>query len=95
MLESPRVKKEKQQIIPSAMHIDGSARLQSVSETQDSKYHKLITEFYKLTGVPIVLNTSFNSREPIVETPADALFTFLSTELDYLVIEDYLVMKDR
>lgn len=93
MLESPLVKKEKLDIIPAAVHIDGSARLQTVSEKQDSKFYKLIKEFYKITGVPVLLNTSFNSREPIVETPADALFTFLCTELDYLVLDDYLVHK--
>lgn len=75
------------------MHLDGSARVQTVSKTGNSKYHELITEFNELTGIPMLLDTSFNDREPIVETPQDALKTFLGTEIDFLVIGEFLVRK--
>lgn len=93
MLEAPAVKPEKRYLIPAAIHIDGTARPQTVSATQDPLYYKLITEFQKLTDIPAVLNTSFNNQEPIVESPGDALLTFRSTNLDYLIMGDYLVSK--
>lgn len=79
--------------IPAVVHIDNSARLQTVNKNDNGLFYDLIFEFYKITGVPILLNTSFNDREPIVETPADAIYTFLSTDIDFLSIGDYLVYK--
>jgi len=80
--------------VPAVVHVDGSGRLQSVEREQNSRFYDLITEFEKLTGVPIVLNTSFNlNGEPIVCTPADALRTFFSCGLDALVMGDYLIRK--
>lgn len=93
MLEAPLVKHERRLDIQAAMHIDRTSRLQTVEESQDSLFHRLITEFERVTGVPVVINTSFNDREPIVETPGNALFTFLTTDLDYLILENYLVSK--
>jgi len=78
-------------IIPAVTHVDGTSRIQVVNRNTNSKYHKLIEEFEKLTGVPIVLNTSFNDREPIVCSPQDAVNTFLKTRIDYLAIGDFLV----
>lgn len=93
MLEAPFVRKECAFRIPAILHVDGTARLQTVEKTVDPRFHDLINEFWKITGVPMILNTSCNDREPIVETPGDALFTYLTTELDYLVVGEYLVEK--
>ena len=79
--------------IPAVVHIDGSCRVQAVRKETNPRYHRVISEFQKLTGVPIVLNTSFNDSEPIVCTPEDAIATFLKTEIDVLAIGDYLVFK--
>jgi carbamoyltransferase len=76
--------------IPAVTHIDNSARVQTV---KCGKYERLIKCFQKLTGVPILLNTSFNDNEPIVETPEDAISTFLKTDLDFLYLENYVVRK--
>jgi carbamoyltransferase len=88
------VKSKMQRFVPAITHVDGTARLQTVSEDSDKKYHKLITEFYNLTKIPCILNTSFNlNDEPIVETPINAINTFLKCHMDYLVINDYLIEK--
>lgn len=80
--------------IPAVLHYDSSARVQTVSKETDVRFYNLISEFGKITGVPVLLNTSFNdSGEPIVETPKDALVMFCKNELDYLVIEDYILWK--
>lgn len=79
--------------IPGVTHIDGTARIQTVTKEFNEKYYHLIDAFYKLTGVPMLLNTSFNCQEPIVETPEDAVNTFKKCGLDILVIEDYIVWK--
>ncbi|MGM0607661.1 MAG: carbamoyltransferase C-terminal domain-containing protein, partial [Candidatus Muiribacteriota bacterium] len=77
--------------IPAAIHVDGSCRYQTVSEN-DGIYYRLIKQFYKKSGIPLVINTSFNDNtEPIVCTPEDALNCFLNTEIDYLVINNFLI----
>lgn len=91
MLMVNRVKCEKESMIPAVVHIDGTARIQKVSKTSNPKYHKLIKYFYDITGVPLILNTSFNDDEPIVCTPRDAVNTFGKTLIDYLVLGKYLV----
>ena len=94
MLKVLPVKEEKKDVIPAICHVDGTGRLQTVAKEQSPLYWELINEFKKITGVPVVLNTSFNVRgEPIVLSPQDAIKCFLSTQLDYLVIGDYLVDK--
>src|SRR6185436_16553600 len=94
MLLVRRVLAEKVAVIPAIVHIDGTARLQTVAKDDDPLFHALITAFENETGVPVVLDTSFNLRgEPIVETPHDALHCFLSTEMDLLVMGDRLVEK--
>ncbi len=80
------IRKEKHSLIPAVTHVDGSGRLQSVSSKTNPKYHRLISAFYKKTGVPIVLNTSLNENEPIVRTPAEAISCFLRTDMDCLVL---------
>ncbi|MEU6551572.1 carbamoyltransferase C-terminal domain-containing protein [Streptomyces sp. NPDC046915] len=92
MLESPSILESARTDIAGALHVDGTARIQCVMPEQ-RPFHRLISAFADRTGVPAVLNTSFNVREPIVETPGQALGTFLSSELDYLVIEDFVVSK--
>ena len=85
---------EKRLQVPAITHVDGTARVQTVSRDANPRYYRLIEEFDKLRGVPIVLNTSFNVMgEPIVNTPADAIRCFYSTGLDALVIGDYVVIK--
>ena len=75
-------------------HIDGTARVQTVSSVQNERFYNLIREFSKLSSVPVVLNTSFNARgEPIVETPANALATFFSTGLDTLYLGNFVITK--
>ncbi len=86
-------KKAKRQFIHAVIHVDGSSRIQVVKEKLNSKYHKLISEFKKITGVPMILNTSFNDNEPIVCKPQDAIKTFKRTKMDYLVINNFLASK--
>jgi carbamoyltransferase len=89
------IKKNHLDTIPSVRHVDNTGRLQTVTRADNGIYYDLIREFYKITGVPVVLDTSFNDNEPIVETPGDAVTTFLSTDLDYLAIGDYLAWKEN
>lgn len=79
--------------IPGVTHVDGTARIQTVERSVNERYYDLINEFYKITGIPMLLNTSFNCHEPIVETPIHAVDTFKRTKLDLLVINDYIVRK--
>lgn len=81
--------------IPSVTHKDNSARLQTVNHAQNEKYYSLISDVYKITGIPIVLNTSFNDNEAIVETPEDAVKTFLRTNINYLFLGNYFVEKEE
>jgi len=88
-----RIVKVKSDKIPGVTHIDNTARIQTVNREQNEKFYDLINEFYKITGVPMLLNTSFNCQEPIVETPEEAIDTFNRTEMDILVINDYIMRK--
>ena len=95
MLVTTTVKEEWRTKIPAVTHIDNSARHQSVTETSNNKFYKLIKSFYNKTGVPVLLNTSFNGpKEPIVETPTDAIRSFYETGLDFLVIGNFIVSKN-
>jgi carbamoyltransferase len=93
MLMTYNVRPEKRDLIPAPTHVDGTGRLQTVSREQNLRYWQLIKEFEKLTGVPVVLNTSFNENEPIVCTPEEAIECFLRTKMDVLVMGNYLVIK--
>jgi carbamoyltransferase len=93
MLETCRVKASVD--LPAVTHVDGSARPQTVDRRQSPRYAALIDAFYKRTGCPLVLNTSFNIRgEPIVCSPADALRCFIKSNLDVLVLEDFVVERE-
>jgi carbamoyltransferase len=94
MLFTPQVRPEAAAKIPSVTHVDGSARVQTVSRSDNPRFHLLIEQFAKLSGIPILINTSFNvAGEPIVCTPADAVRCFLNTGIDALAIGDCLVRK--
>jgi len=79
--------------IPAVTHVDGTGRLQAVGTDRNPAYHKLISAFAEKTGTPVVLNTSFNENEPIVESPEQALDCFFRTDMDAVVIEDTLVQR--
>jgi carbamoyltransferase len=96
MLLAKRVRPEWKDRIPAIVHVDGTARVQTVRREHNERLYRLLLAFEKLTGVPVLLNTSFNIRgEPIVETPADAMKCFLSTGIDYLAMHDLLIGKSR
>jgi carbamoyltransferase len=96
MLLAKRVRPEWKDRIPAIVHVDGTARVQTVRREHNERLYRLLVAFEKLTGVPVLLNTSFNIRgEPIVETPADAMKCFLSTGIDYLAMHDLLIGKSR
>jgi carbamoyltransferase len=92
MLLTARVRADKQHLLPAITHIDGTARVQTVSRQQNPLYYALIEQFGKLTGVPVLVNTSFNVQgEPIVCTPHEAFNSFAHTDMDYLVMGDALI----
>ncbi|HLY70255.1 MAG TPA: carbamoyltransferase C-terminal domain-containing protein [Puia sp.] len=87
------IKKEKQHLIPAVTHVDGTGRLQTVDKKISPRYYELIDTFRKKTGIPILLNTSFNENEPIVNSPAEALECFLRTSMDMLVLENCIITR--
>lgn len=94
MLYAPRVKSGMAARVPAGTHVDGTARVQTVSAKHNPLLHRLLKEFEALSGVPVMINTSFNVKgEPIVCTPEDAVNCFLRTDIDYLAIGDFLVEK--
>jgi hypothetical protein len=94
MVFNLNVKKHVQEILGATTHVNGTSRVQTVNKYQNPKYWQLIKHFEELTGVGVLLNTSFNNMaEPIVATVHDAITCFLTTGLDYLIIEDYLISK--
>lgn len=96
MILNFKVHQEKIGEIPAVVHVDGTARVQTVEKSTNARYYKMIAEFEKVSGVPVVMNTSFNdNEEPIVCTPVDAINTFKKTGLDYLAIGNYLVTKNK
>jgi carbamoyltransferase len=88
-----KIKKDKRKQIPAVTHVDGSGRLQTVHKKTNPRYYKLINQFKKKTGVPIILNTSFNENEPVVCIPEEALETFYRTKMDWLVLGNWVVKR--
>src|SRR5204862_5888910 len=89
------IKRDKREVIPAVTHVDGTGRLQSVMSDSNPSFHRLIQAFGQATGVPVVLNTSYNLRgEPIVNTPEEALVDYLNTGMDALFLGPYLTEKD-
>ncbi len=93
MLMVFKIKPEKREVIPAVTHVDGTGRLQTIERHQNPLYYKLISAFHELTGVPVVLNTSFNENEPIVCNPQEALECFLRTRMDVLVMGKYVISR--
>ncbi len=93
MLQVYPVRSDKRSDVPAITHVDGSGRLQTVNREGNARYWELIRAVERRTGVPIVLNTSFNENEPIVHQPAEALDCFLRTRMDVLVLGNHLVTK--
>jgi carbamoyltransferase len=94
MLLSPRVREDKKTLLPSVTHVDGTARLQTVSKVTNPRFWQLIKEFEIATGIPVLLNTSFNLRgEPIVCSPQDAINDFMKSNIDFLVLGNCVVEK--
>ncbi len=93
MMQVYPIREDKRSLIPAVCHVDGTGRLQTVTEKDNGRYARLIENFFALTGVPMLLNTSFNENEPIVCTPRQGLDCFLRTNMDLLVIEDVLIRR--
>jgi carbamoyltransferase len=88
------IRPERRASVPAVSHVDHTGRAQTVERDADPRYYRLIEEFGRQTGVPILLNTSFNENEPIVMTPADALDTFQKTRMDVLALGNYVLRRD-
>jgi carbamoyltransferase len=93
MMQVFQIRAEKRAQIPAVTHVDGSGRLQTVTPTANPRYYRLIDSFLDITGIPMVLNTSFNENEPVVCTPDEALNCFLRTRMDALILGDYLIER--
>ena len=94
MEKTVNVKKKKQKLIPGIVHKDGTARLQTVKKINNPKFYKLIEEFYKLTNIPMVINTSLNYKgDPICSSIEDILKTFYLSGLDVIIINNYIIEK--
>jgi len=93
MMQVFNILEDKRKIIPAVTHKDGTGRLQTVDQLNNPRYYDLIFEFKKITGVPIILNTSFNENEPVVCRPEEALETFLRTKMDLLVLGNWMVYR--
>lgn len=89
-----KIKPDMQHLIPAVTHVDGTGRLQTVDKNYEPCYHRLIESFYEKTGVPILLNTSFNENEPIVNKPEEALDCYLRTKMDVLVMGNFVISRD-
>jgi carbamoyltransferase len=93
MLQVFQIFEARRSEIPAVTHVNGSGRLQTVTEAQNARYYRLIKTFGEMTGVPILLNTSFNENEPVVCRPEEALDCFLRTKMDVLVMGDFLIER--
>ncbi len=94
MMQVYQIRESQRPLIPAVTHVDGSGRLQTVNSGTNPRYHRLIRAFEELTGVPLVLNTSFNENEPVVCRPAEAFDCFLRTKMDVLVLGDWFVKRN-
>ncbi|MDB5901595.1 MAG: carbamoyltransferase [Betaproteobacteria bacterium] len=94
MMQVFQIREEKRSSIPAVTHVDGSGRLQTVTEESNPRYFRLIDAFREITGVPMLLNTSFNENEPVVCRPEQALDCFLRTRMDVLVLGDFIVSRN-
>src|SRR5438874_7719499 len=90
-----KTRADRRELIPAVNHVDDTGRLQTVEERLNPRYYRLIREFARQTGVPVLLNTSFNENEPIVMTPEEAVRTFLETRIDVLVLGNHVVRREH
>lgn len=95
MMQVYQIRKEKRALIPAVAHVDGSGRLQTVYKETNGRYWNLINAFRRITGVPMLLNTSFNENEPVVCSPAEALDCFLRTKMDALVLGNHIIQREQ
>src|SRR6202041_1111771 len=93
MVQAYKIKPTQRDRIPAVTHEDGTGRLQTVERSINPRYWKLLKRFGEISGVPILINTSFNENEPIVNTPAQAIDCFLRTRMDAIAIGNYLLLK--
>jgi carbamoyltransferase len=93
MMQVFQVREARRALVPATTHVDGSGRLQTVHRETNPRYHRLISAFHARTGVPMILNTSFNENEPVVCRPEEALDCFLRTKMDVLVLGDWIVRR--
>jgi carbamoyltransferase len=93
MMKVFQIQEDKRPLIPAVTHVDGSGRLQTVSQKHNPRYHALISAFKEKTGVPMLLNTSFNENEPVVCQPQEAIDCFLRTKMDVLVLGSHLIYR--
>ena len=93
MMQDFQIREPKRHLVPAVAHVDGSGRLQTVTELSNARYYRLIKRFEALTQVPLLLNTSFNENEPVVCTPHEALACFLRTKMDVIVLGDWLIRR--
>lgn len=93
MLNVVKTKEKYKKLIPGVVHVDGTARVQTVNENDNFKFYKLIKNFYGISKIPIIINTSFNENEPIVCTPEEAIDCFVRTKMDVLAIENFIVAR--
>lgn len=91
MTMAPRVRPEMVSVIPAAVHVDGTGRIQTIDKSANPRFHALISAFAEVTGVPVLLNTSFNRQEPVVASPEDAISCYLRTNMDVLVLGNFYV----
>jgi carbamoyltransferase len=94
MTMAPKVRLDKAALIPAGIHVDGTARIQTVDRSTNPRFYGVIEKFAELTGIPVILNTSFNLQEPIVQSPENAISCYLRTQMDALVLGDFYV-SDR
>ena len=94
MTVAPKIRPDKIALIPAAAHVDGTGRIQTIDRVANPRYYGVIEEYAKITGIPVLLNTSFNRQEPVVNAPADAISCYLRTDMDRVVLGDYYV-SDR
>jgi carbamoyltransferase len=95
MVQVHPVSRTKWNVVPAITHVDGTARPHTVNPSTNPRYHTLIRGFARITGIPMVLNTSFNENEPIVESPQQALDCFMRTDMDAVALENFLVRRVR
>jgi carbamoyltransferase len=89
-----QINEDKKYLIPGVCHIDGTGRVQTVTKEFNENFYNLIHAFLKISGVPMLLNTSFNENEPIVRRPEEAINCFLRTEMDILVLENFVIERN-